>query len=163
MNSILYLLPLFAVIIHNIEEALWLPQWSKYAKKYQKEIKPYEFHFAVLIITALALLVTCGILFFPENFLAESLYFGFFGMMILNAFFPHLILTIVLKKYAPGTITAIILNVPIISCVVIKALYCNIINPLQFVISILIIGVLTLLSLPLLFKLSKIVKEYITN
>ena len=34
-------------------------------------------------------------------------------MMVANVIFPHLIATIVLKKYAPGTITGILLNAPI--------------------------------------------------
>ena len=85
INISIYLLPLLAIIIHNIEEALWLPQWSKYAKKYHKEVKAYEFHFAVLIVTALAICVTSAMMLYPGNIIAKFLYFGYFGMMIINA------------------------------------------------------------------------------
>jgi len=160
MNSYLYLLPLFAIIVHNAEEALWLPRWSKYAKKFHKEVKQHEFLFAVLMITAFAVIITAGISFYPNNRFAKFVYFGFFGMMIFNAFFPHLISTIVLKKYAPGTITAFMLNVPINLFIIIKAINANIITIPTIIISTISIGIITLSSLPILFKLSKIIEDY---
>ena len=32
------LLFLLGFTLHNLEEALWLPQWSKHARKYRKEV-----------------------------------------------------------------------------------------------------------------------------
>ena len=160
INNSIYFLPLFALIIHNIEEALWLPKWSNYAVKFYKEVKPYEFHFAVLIITALGLLSVSLIMLFPAIIIFKYIYFGFYGMMIFNAFFPHLISTIALKKYAPGTVTALLLNVPINSIVIIKTVKFKEIGILEVIISTLIIGIIILISLPLLFKAGKIVSKY---
>ena len=160
MNSCLYLLPLFAVIIHNIEEVLWLPQWSKYASKFHKEVKPFEFHFAVLFVTVFAVITTATFIFYPNNKIAQLIYFGFFGMMILNAFFPHLISTIVLRKYAPGTLTALLLNIPINLIIILRALNSNIITQTELIISVIAITAVTLITLPLLFKSSVIIKDY---
>ena len=44
--------------LHNIEEAVWLPEWSSHAKKFHKEISRTEFLFAVIVITALGYLLT---------------------------------------------------------------------------------------------------------
>jgi hypothetical protein len=33
--------------------------------------------------------------------------------MVVNVVFPHLISTILLKKYAPGTITGVLVNAPV--------------------------------------------------
>lgn len=160
INDSIYFLPMFALIIHNIEEALWLPKWSKYAVRFHKEVKSYEFCFAVLIITALGLLATSFIMLFPTIIIFKYIYFGFYGMMIFNAFFPHLISTIVLKKYAPGTVTAFLLNVPINLIVIIKTIESKEIGILEVIISAFIIGIVILLLLPLLFKAGKIVSKY---
>ena len=95
--------------LHNTEEALWLPQWSKYAKKFHREVTPNEFRFAIV-----GYLITFQYLVFsPESVMSTCIFFGFVLMMVINAIFPHLIATIILRKYAPGTITGLLLNVPI--------------------------------------------------
>jgi predicted neutral ceramidase superfamily lipid hydrolase len=100
--------------IHNIEEALWLPEWSKYARKYHQEIAVNEFRFAVIVITAMGYLVTFQYLIFSKtSVVSKYLYLGFVSMMVLNTIFPHLVATIALRKYAPGLITGILLNFPI--------------------------------------------------
>lgn len=43
----------------------------------------------------------------------QYIYLGFILMMCLNSIFPHLIATMVLKRYAPGTLTGLLLNLPI--------------------------------------------------
>jgi len=53
-------------------------------------------------------------------------------VMIANVIFPHLIATLVLKKYAPGTITGILLNAPIGIYILIRGI--NHIDELIFVI-----------------------------
>ena len=47
-----------AITLHNLEEALWLPQWSQIGSAFQRPVSSNEFHFAVLIITALAYLIS---------------------------------------------------------------------------------------------------------
>jgi len=37
---------LLAFTLHNIEEGIWLPKWSKHAKKYYSPVSNREFHFA---------------------------------------------------------------------------------------------------------------------
>lgn len=115
------LLFLLGFSLHNIEEALWLPNWSKYARKYHKEVSPHEFRFAVIIVTAIGYLLTFQYFIFGADYAAAKyIYLGFILMMVVNVFFPHLIATIVLKKYAPGTITGILLNAPLGTYILIK-------------------------------------------
>ena len=150
MIEILFLL---GFSLHNIEEAIWLPQWSKHAKKYHKEVSESEFRFAVIIITAIGYLLTFQHLIFSDSFIySKYIYLGFILMMVLNAIFPHLLSTIVLKKYAPGTITGFLLNFPIGIYLLIK----NISNSAELIyviVSGLIITVLVLLLINLLFKI----------
>jgi len=108
------LLFLLSFSLHNLEEALWLPQWSKHARKYHKEVSKNEFTFAVIIVTAIGYLLTFQYyIFAPSSSFSRYIYLGFILMMVANVIFPHLIATIVLKRYAPGTITGMLLNAPI--------------------------------------------------
>jgi hypothetical protein len=108
------LLFLLGFSLHNLEEALWLPQWSRHARKYHKEVTRNEFAFAVIIVTVIGYLLTFQyFIFAPSSSLSRYVYLGFILMMVANVIFPHLIATLLLKKYAPGTITGILLNAPI--------------------------------------------------
>ena len=44
--------------LHNLEEALWLPAWSKKAKRFHKEVAVNEFRFALILITSLGYVLT---------------------------------------------------------------------------------------------------------
>lgn len=151
----IYLLFIFGITLHNIEEALWLPQWSKYAQKFHKQVEKNEFHFALIIITLLAYLVTALFIFFPNTAIFKYCFFGYLGVMIINAIFPHVISTIVLKKYAPGVITGVLLNVPINSLIIFYSINTEIIGLYQVIIATVIMPAVILASLPTLFKLGK--------
>lgn len=43
-----------AVAAHNLEEAIWLPAWSKTAGRWHPGVGKTEFRFAVFVLTALA-------------------------------------------------------------------------------------------------------------
>jgi drug/metabolite transporter (DMT)-like permease len=153
-SSLILIFPL-AITLHNIEEALWLPQWSRFAKRYHKPVDRNEFYFALICVTLMAYLVSFLLLFFGEIDILRYAYFGFVGAMILNVLFPHLIATIVLKRYTPGVITGILMNVPCFSLLIAYGIKEEIIAPYEVIISTVIVGGLLLVSLPLLFKLGK--------
>jgi hypothetical protein len=101
-----------AFTIHNIEEALWLPEFSKRAGKYHKPVDTFEFVFAVTAITLMAVVVTVWFYATGKQSIAGYLFFAInFGMFI-NVFFPHLIATIALRKYCPGLLTGVLLLLP---------------------------------------------------
>jgi hypothetical protein len=149
------LLFLLGFSLHNIEEALWLPEWSKHARKYHKEVSTNEFTFAVIIVTAIGYLLTFQyFIFAPSSSFSKYVYLGFILMMVANVIFPHLIATIILKKYAPGTITGILLNAPLGIYILIQGI--NGINELLFVIiSGMILAIIILLLINKLFKIGK--------
>lgn len=101
-----------AFTIHNIEEALWLPAFSKSAGKFHKPVNSFEFVFALVVITLLSIVITIMFYIDGKRSLARYLFFAFnFGMLI-NVFYPHLIATVVIKKYCPGLITRILFLIP---------------------------------------------------
>lgn len=153
-TSLILIFPL-AITLHNIEEALWLPQWSQFAKRYHKPVGRNEFYFALICVTLIAYLSSFFFLLFNEVVILKYIYFGFVGAMILNAIFPHLIATIVLKRYAPGVITGIVMNVPCFSFLIIFAIKENLISIFEVIISTAVVGGTILASLPMFFKLGQ--------
>ena len=149
------LLFLLGFTLHNIEEALWLPKWSKHARKYHKEVSKNEFAFAVIIVTAIGYLLTFQyFIFASSSSFSRYVYLGFILMMVANVFFPHLIATLVLKKYAPGTITGMLLNAPIGIYILIRGI--NGTNELICVIiSGVILAIIILLLINQLFRIGK--------
>ena len=149
------LLFILGFTLHNLEEAIWLPKWSELAKKFHKPVSSNEFIFAVIIITIIGYILTLlDILISDSASYVHYLYAGFIGMIGLNAFFPHLVATVVIKKYSPGLITGIFLNLPLSAIIIYEYLNRDI-NPYLFILSITLISGVLLVSLKYLFKLGR--------
>ncbi len=142
----------FAITLHNIEEAIWLPRWSQTSSQFQKPITTSEFHFAVIVIIILAYLAAFSYLYIPESNLTKWIFIGFLGSMIFNAIFPHLVATVLMKKYAPGLLTGLLLNIPINSLVIYQMFAKNLIVWKELILSTLVIGIILVALIPLLFK-----------
>ncbi|WP_459840615.1 HXXEE domain-containing protein [Halanaerocella petrolearia] len=141
--------------LHNIEEGIWLPMWSKYTGKYNKTVENNEFHFALLVVTVLGYLLTFLFLIFGSSYnIIKYLYLGFLLMMCFNAIFPHLLATVVLKRYAPGTITGLMLNLPI-GLFIIFGKYRNEFEFSKLIIGFITITIIVLLLIHLSFKVGK--------
>ncbi|MBD8025157.1 HXXEE domain-containing protein [Ureibacillus sp. Re31] len=151
----LVILFLFAITLHNLEEALWLPAWSQQVSKFHKPVGKDEFHFAVIIITSLAYLITFLFLLYPNLNLIKYMLIGFLGSMVVNAIFPHLLATILLRRYAPGVVTGILLNIPINSMIIVRFIQENEITLTGLFISTIIVGIVLLSLIPILFKVGK--------
>ena len=149
----LELLFLLAFTLHNIEEGIWLPEWSKYAGKYHPKVLKHEFHFALIVFTSFGYLLTFVNLLYGQSTVAISyIYTGFLLMMCLNSIFPHLLATIVIKKYAPGTVTGLVLNLPIGAVIISRYVEYGLMFHILILVTI-VISILTIASLQLLFKL----------
>ncbi|MEC1603846.1 HXXEE domain-containing protein, partial [Bacillus halotolerans] len=68
------------------------------------------------------------------------------------AIFPHLIATVLMKKYAPGLLTGLLLNIPVNSLVIYQMFVKNLIVWKELIISTLVVGIILLALIPLLFK-----------
>ena len=155
------LLFLVSFTLHNIEEALWLPQWSQYAKKFHPPVAKNEFHFAVLMVTLIGYVLTFLFLATGNtNEIVKYLYLGFLLMMAFNSIFPHLIATIALRRYAPGTLTGLFLNLPI-GLYIVFMLYGETLVPYKLLLGFAVITSLILGSLKPLFRMGrKLIDEY---
>ncbi len=144
-----------AITLHNLEEAIWLPAWTKHAKQFHKPIEANVFYFAVIFVTILAYLSTFLAVAFPSSWLWKYIFHGFLGAMILNTIFPHLVSTIILRRYSPGLITGLFLLLPINSIILYQSVMLGHIKLTDLMISILIVSLALLSFLPLFFKIGE--------
>ncbi|MER2107364.1 MAG: HXXEE domain-containing protein [Solibacillus sp.] len=143
-----------AITLHNVEESIWLPRWSQSAYSIQQPVSSNEFHFAVLVITALAYLTAFFFVQFAHSPLAKYAFSGFLWAMILNTFFPHALSTIVMKAYAPRLLTGLLLIVPIHTFILYQLHKQRIVTFKEIVLSTIIVGAVLLLLIPTLFVLA---------
>ena len=156
----LKLLFLLGFTLHNLEEAVWLPEWSRTAKKYHEPVERHQFIFAVIIITVIGYLVALfDIMSGESGSIPNYVFLGFVGMMGINSIFPHLISTLILKKYAPGLLTGVLLNLPISSILIVLHIQ-NGIDVYCLLVSIVGVSGAILFSLKYLFVLGEKLIKY---
>ena len=101
-----------AISAHNLEEAVWLPAWSERAGRLHARVGAREFRFAVIVLTALAWGVAVSAYLGGRESVGAYLLAGYALAMLLNVVAPHLAATALMRSYAPGTATAVLLNLP---------------------------------------------------
>lgn len=144
----LYWLFALAFTVHNIEEGLFLPAYTAGESRLAGRITPFALRFTLVTLTA----AICGVAAFAAagSHLAAELLAGFAVVMVVNAMLPHLALTLVFRRYAPGTGTAICLVVPLSLLIIVEALTTRLTGYGLFVTAV-ATAVAVLLAIPLLF------------
>ena len=114
-----------------------------------------------MMVTILGYILTfIFLLLGHSNEILKYIYLGFILMMCFNAIFPHLLATIILKKYAPGTLTGLFLNLPI-GLFIILSIYGKELEFYKLILGFITTTGITLVSLGPLFKLGKkLIDEY---
>ena len=120
--KLLWLFPV-AVTLHNLEEAIWMPGWDlRHAM--QIPVHPpgaLEFRTALVLITVAAFVVTyLSVRRGPQSVWAY-LTFGSVVAMLANVFVPHLPAAILFRGYAPGVVTATLINLPLATFLAFRA------------------------------------------
>lgn len=153
-RSVEWLFPL-AIAIHNAEEAIWLPSWSKKAGRWHAPVAPGVFCFAVVILTALAFVLT-GLSFESgRETVWTYLVFGYMAAMLANVLIPHIAASIATRSYMPGLATGVALNLPVFSLLIVLALRQGYVSGWKAAAYFAGVAGLLLLSIPALFKLGK--------
>ena len=119
--TLLWLFPV-VITLHNLEEAVWLPEWANRTGFWRTPVSPRTFRIAVAVLTALAVAVTWLSARSGAQTFWTYLLFGFVVATLANAVFPHLALSISRRSYMPGTATAVALNLPVASFLLAAAL-----------------------------------------
>jgi hypothetical protein len=144
-----------AVAIHNLEEAIWLPAWSQIAGRWHQPVDNAEFRFAVLILTALAAAAAGLASVQGKGSFGAYIVAGYGLAMLLNVLIPHVLATLWLSRYMPGTGTALLLNLPITLLLLRQAFLEGYVEPWAFLIfgPAVVVGIVALI--PLLFWMGR--------
>lgn len=140
-----------AITLHNLEEGIWLPAWSRTAGRWRQRTSAGVFRFAVIVLTLLAYIVAYIATSSGKNSIGAYLITGYALAMLLNVLLPHVLATLSLRRYAPGTATALLLNLPITVLLIRAALQEGYVHMAQFVWTGPLVALALLLSIPALF------------
>ncbi|MDW7694580.1 HXXEE domain-containing protein [Flammeovirgaceae bacterium SG7u.111] len=158
LHTLVALLP-FAFALHNLEEVFGMEKWTKsIPPSFHKPVITKQFAIAVSLFTLLGFISVYADGLYPS----ESLYYwviaGFAGMILLNVFFPHLIATIYLKKYAPGVITGILINLPLALFILLELEKENLLTQSQLIVAIVSGGLVGVILAFVFLKIGNILK-----
>ena len=92
-----------------------MPKWSVRAGRWHTPVGPFEFRFAVAVLTLLAYGIAYLSAIQGPQTVAAYVLAGYALAMLLNVFVPHVLATLALRQYAPGTATALLFNLPVCS------------------------------------------------
>lgn len=144
-----------AVAAHNLEEAIWLPAWSKTAGRWHPGVGKTEFRFAVFVLTALAAVAAWLATVRGKGSFGAYLVAGYALAMLLNVIFPHLLATVVLRRYMPGTPTAVLFILPVTAGLIMCGIRDDYIEPRAFMIYGPLVAVGILALIPILFWIGR--------
>jgi hypothetical protein len=153
-QSLMWLFPI-VLTLHNVEEAIWLPGWSKRAVLWHSPVTPGFFRFVVTVLTVLAFAVTGLSAESGKQTVWTYLAFGYMAAVLANVLIPHLALTVALRSYMPGVATAVLLNLPVLSLLVVLALREGYVSGWKAAAFCAGVSGVLVASIPALFKLGK--------
>lgn len=101
------------VTLHNLEEALYLPGWSRSNLRLLFEPDQRIYWVATSLVSLVVWVPIVGVCVSPEGSDFQTVLSGFALLMAVNAFVPHLALSLVKRSYSPGTGTGVLFNLPL--------------------------------------------------
>jgi hypothetical protein len=111
-----------AVTLHNGEEALFMPGWvAAHSSQTPVHPKPGLIWGGLIVVTLAAFAVTVMSSRRGRQSLWIYLWFGGVSTMLINVFVPHVPATLFFGQYTPGVVTAVFINLPLMSLLLYKA------------------------------------------
>jgi len=120
-RNLQWLFPI-AVTLHNAEEAIWMPGWDRGHLEdiLGRQPEAAEIRAALVVLTLAAFAVTYLSARRGPGSIWAYLTFGYIIAMLANVFVPHVPAAIVFRGYAPGVVTAVLINLPVMSFLAIR-------------------------------------------
>lgn len=101
------------VIAHNAGKAFFLPAWSASAGRWHAPVGTREFVFAVAILSLVLVVLAAAAFYTGSRSIWAYAFTGYVFAMVANVLVPHVLGTIALRRYIPGTGTALVFNLPL--------------------------------------------------
>jgi hypothetical protein len=155
-----YLQLLFPVLValHNAEETIGIPRWTRRSGPWfgGGAVQPAVFRFVVVTFTVLAFVITVLSTVSGRMTFWGNLTFGCIIAGLINSFVPHIAVSVASRTLMPGVITAVTLNLPVFSVLAVLALKQGYVSNHDALVYSIAVPLLLLLMIPLLFKLGKL-------
>lgn len=163
MLDLLLLWALPAVVaVHNLEEALWLPQWSRErAQRWRPPAGAWEFRFALTVITLAVFLFAALTQIGGWSSIWHYLIAAYALGQSLNIFVPHLVASIDYRTVMPGLLSGVLLVLPTAVLFLYRSFLESRLELDRFLPVATVVIVLLLLSLPVLFAVGRKVQAYL--
>jgi len=151
---------LFPIVItlHNLEEAIWFPDWTQRARRWPLPVAPGVFRFAVAVLTVLAFGVTWLSAESGKQTVWTYLVFGSMIVALANVVIPHVAVSVAQRSYMPGVVTAVALNLPVVSLLLVLALREGYVSGWRAAAYSAGVAAVLLAAIPALFKLGKMLR-----
>ncbi len=147
-----------AVALHNLEEAIWLPDWSRRTGgRWRRPVGTRPFRFAVLVLTLVVFLVAAWAHIGGAGSLGQYVLASYALGQGLNVLFPHLVVTIATRTYAPGLLTGILLVLPSATAYLVHSFAGGELEAGRFFLVTAVFVPLMLLSIPVLFRIGIVI------
>lgn len=111
---------LVCFLVHNSEEALTYGRYRERSAALLNRLMgvpgvPSEaaFHLALMLVSLLAAVAMVVVIARPAAPLARSVTIALAAVMLVNVAVPHVPAALLLGGYAPGVVTAVLLNLPV--------------------------------------------------
>ena len=142
-------------LLHNLEEALYLPAWSKHARRWYRPVAAPVFRVAAAALSVVFVLITVFGMFSHTGGVGAYLMAGYVLAMLFNVMVPHALVSLFQREYMPGTTTALLLNLPLGLLYLHVALDARFIEMPIFLWAGPTVAIALLLLMPLLFTLGR--------
>jgi len=112
-----------AVTLHNGEEAIWMPRWDVQHAA-QLPLHPpgaLKIRIALLLFTAAAFAITALSQRKGKESIWAYLLFGSIVTLLVNVAVPHVPAALIFRGYAPGVVTAVLINLPLMTYLAMRA------------------------------------------
>ncbi len=146
-----------AIAVHNVEEAVWLPGWSATAGRWHHTVGSSEFRFALAVLTLVAAVAAVLANLQGKQSLGSYLLCGYALAMLLNVAVPHVLSTLAMRRYAPGTATAVLINLPVTATLLRTALAEGYIDSGTFVWAGPLVVIAIVALIPVLFRAGRVI------
>jgi hypothetical protein len=101
------------VTLHNLEEAMFLADWSRSHLKLRFDPNAGIYWVLTSLVSVAIWIPIVGVCVSTEGSAFENMLSGFALAMAINAVLPHLAISLVKRSYSPGVGTGMLFNLPL--------------------------------------------------
>ena len=101
------------VTAHNLEEAMFMVSWARSHVKLWFEPNPQIYWVVTSLVSVVIWIPIIGVCVSRESTGFQTALSGFALVLAINAFLPHLAISLVKHSYSPGAGTGMLFNLPL--------------------------------------------------